>query len=616
MSRPELHFALVGNPNCGKTALFNCLTGAKAKVANYAGATVEKRSGLIHGLHRPAELIDLPGTYSLYVASPDEQVARRVILGEMEGEVLPDVLIAVVDATNIKLGMRLVLELKALNLPMVLALNLADAARSRGMQIDIEALSKHLGMPVVETVAVRKNGAAALLEALDWMGSTTPQRQHSLPLPERGETIEALYAQIDAMLAECISTPAQVPRWQDRLDMAVMHPVGGLFILATVLLLMFQAVFAWAAPVMELIDEGVSALGEFVSAALPAGVLHDFIVDGLIAGMGSVLVFLPQIIILFAFILALEDSGYLPRAAFLLDRLMRGVGLSGRSFIPLLSSFACAVPGIMATRSIADPRERLVTIMTAPLMTCSARLPVYALIIAAFIPDETVWGIFNLQGLTLFALYLAGILSAALIAWLVRRRQTLVDSFPLLLELPNYRWPNLYHFLIGLRERAWIFLSRVGTVILALSMVLWFLATYPAAPADATLPAIEYSFAGQLGKFMQPLFDPLGFNWQMCIALIPAMAAREVAVATLSTVYAVGGGEEALGATLAGNWNLPVALAYLAWFVYAPQCLSTIAVVRRETNSLKATLLFTGYLFALAYLGAFGVHKLATLWLL
>lgn len=615
MSHAELHFALVGNPNCGKTALFNCLTGAKAKVANYAGATVEKRSGLLNGLHRPAELIDLPGTYSLYVASPDEQVARRVILGEMEGETLPDVLVAVIDATNIKLGMRLVLELQSLHLPMVLALNLADEARARGIQIDTEKLSARLGMPVVETVAVRKNGAAALLETLDWLASTTPQRQNSTRLPERHESIEALYARIDEMLAACVNAPEHASRWQDRLDAAVMHPVGGLVILATVLLLMFQAVFAWAAPVMELIDAAVTGLGEYVGELLPTGILHDFLVDGLIAGMGSVLVFLPQIIILFAFILALEDSGYLPRAAFLLDRLMRGVGLSGRSFIPLLSSFACAVPGIMATRSIADPRERLVTIMTAPLMTCSARLPVYALIIAAFIPEKTVWGIFNLQGLTLFCLYLAGILSAALVAWLVRRRQTVVDAFPLLLELPNYRWPNLYHFLIGLRERAWIFLSRVGTVILALSMVLWFLATFPAAPADATLPAIEYSFAGQLGKFMQPLFAPLGFNWQMCIALIPAMAAREVAVATLATVYAVGGGEAALGATLTDSWGLPVALAYLAWFVYAPQCLSTIAVVRRETNSLAATTLFVSYLFALAYVAAFAVHQLAIRWL-
>ncbi|MDV7210503.1 ferrous iron transporter B [Azotobacter beijerinckii] len=615
MSQPVLHFALVGNPNCGKTALFNCLTGAKAKVANYAGVTVEKRSGPLAGLSRPAELIDLPGTYSLYVASPDEQVARRVILGEMAGEVRPDVLVAVIDATNIKLGLRLVLELKALGLPMVLVLNLADAARSRGINIRTELLAERLGMPVVETVAVRKNGVGDLQAALRSLAASVQTRTGNLSLPERSEAVESVYARIDALLAECVDAPEFTPRWQDKLDALVMHPVLGVAILAAILLLMFQAVFAWAAPVMDGIEALVGWLGEQVGALLPAGILHDFVVDGLIAGMGSVLVFLPQIIILFAFILALEDSGYLPRAAFLLDRMMRGVGLSGRSFIPLLSSFACAVPGIMSTRSIANPRERLVTIMTAPLMTCSARLPVYALVIGAFIPHRTVWGLFNLQGLTLFCLYIAGIASAALVAWITRKQQGEGDSFPLLLELPNYRWPNLYHFLVGLKERAWIFLSRVGTVILALSIVLWFLATFPHAPEDATLPAIEYSFAGMLGKLIQPLFEPLGFNWQMCIALIPAMAAREVAVSTLATVYAVSGGEDALGSSLAHSWTVPVALAYLAWFVYAPQCLSTIAVVRRETNSVRATLIFTGYLFALAYVAALLVRQLSAIWL-
>ncbi|SER12728.1 ferrous iron transport protein B [Azotobacter beijerinckii] len=615
MSQSVLHFALVGNPNCGKTALFNCLTGAKAKVANYAGVTVEKRSGPLAGLSRPAELIDLPGTYSLYVASPDEQVARRVILGEMAGEVRPDVLVAVIDATNIKLGLRLVLELKALGLPMVLVLNLADAARSRGINIRTELLAERLGMPVVETVAVRKNGVGDLQTALRSLAASVQTRTGNLSLPERSEAVESVYARIDALLAECVDAPEFTPRWQDKLDALVMHPVLGVAILAAILLLMFQAVFAWAAPVMDGIETLVGWLGEQVGALLPAGILHDFVVDGLIAGMGSVLVFLPQIIILFAFILALEDSGYLPRAAFLLDRMMRGVGLSGRSFIPLLSSFACAVPGIMSTRSIANPRERLVTIMTAPLMTCSARLPVYALVIGAFIPHRTVWGLFNLQGLTLFCLYIAGIASAALVAWITRQQQGEGNSFPLLLELPNYRWPNLYHFLVGLKERAWIFLSRVGTVILALSIVLWFLATFPHAPEDATLPAIEYSFAGMLGKLIQPLFEPLGFNWQMCIALIPAMAAREVAVSTLATVYAVSGGEDALGSSLAHSWTVPVALAYLAWFVYAPQCLSTIAVVRRETNSVRATLIFTGYLFALAYVAALLVRQLSAIWL-
>lgn len=615
MTPTPLHFALIGNPNCGKTALFNRLTGSRAKVANYAGVTVEKRIGRLGSLPYPAELIDLPGTYSLYVASPDEQVARQVILGEMAGETAPDVLVAVVDATNLKLGLRLVLELKELGLPMILALNMADSAARRGIRLDLAELSRRLGMPVVETVAVRQHGVDALLAALADMPRQGRQPRQALTLTARTEDVETLYARIDSLLAGCVSAAANPPHWQERLDALIMHPLLGLLILLTTLLLMFQAVFSWATPLVDAIKGGVEWTGGLVGSVLPPGILHEFIVNGLIAGSGSVLVFLPQILILFAFILALEDSGYLPRAAFLLDRLMRGIGLSGRSFIPLLSSFACAVPGIMATRSISDPKERLITIMVAPLMTCSARLPVYALVIGAFIPQQTVWGLFNLQGLTLFALYLIGIASAALVAWLMRRNQPLAEHFPLLMELPNYRWPDPRQFLLGLKERAWIFLRRVGTVILALSIVLWFLATFPHAPAGATAPAIEYSFAGMLGKAMQPLFAPLGFSWQMCIALIPAMAAREVAVSALATVYAVGAAESALEMSLSHTWGLPVALAYLAWFVYAPQCVSTIAVVRRETNSLKATALFAVYLLVLAYAAAMLTRHVAAIWL-
>lgn len=610
MSTPR--FALVGNPNCGKTSLFNRLTGARAKVANYAGVTVERRSGLITGRNDGAELIDLPGTYSLFVTSPDEQVARDVILGQMPGETVPDVLIAVVDATNLRLGLRLVLELQSLQRPLVLALNQADAARARGITIDCAGLSQTLGIPVVETIAVHRNGVEALRKVL----ATYNHAYEHAPIPpqslSRHESVEDIYSRIASLISRFVTQPSTTPLWQDRLDAIVMHPVLGMILLVVVLLATFQAVFAWASPLVDLIDAGMQFAGAWVGSHLPEGVLKDFLVDGLIAGTGSVLVFLPQIIILFFFILVLEDSGYLPRAAFLLDRPMRGVGLSGRSFIPMLSSFACAVPGIMATRSVQDPRERLATIMVAPLMTCSARLPVYTLVIAAFIPQQTVWGFFNLQGLTLFALYMAGILSAALIAGVIRLRKT-QDEFPLLMELPSYRWPMPYHLFLGLRERTVIFLRRVGTIILALSILVWFLATYPHAPTEAARPAIEYSFAGMLGHWMQPLFQPLGFNWQMCIALIPAMAAREVAVSVLATVYAISSNtvETALGQTLSLSWSLPVALGYLAWFVYAPQCISTIAVVRRETNSGPKTLLFTVYLFGLAYLAAWATYRIA-----
>lgn len=613
MSNP-IRFALIGNPNCGKTSLFNRLTGARAKVANYPGVTVERRSGMITHLTQPAELVDLPGTYSLFVTSPDEEVARDVVLGTFKGEARPDVLVAVVDACNLSLGLRLVMELKTLNRPMVLALNQMDEARRRGYSIDVEGLTRTLQIPVIETVAVNNKGIEHLRHALDSFAKERPLKndEQVLAIHNEPEAVEAIYTQIEKIMRDHVVAPASPSRWQDKLDSIVMHPVLGLVVLFTLLLVIFQAVFAWATPFIELIEIGFETLGGLVGTYLPDGILKDFIVDGLIAGVGGVLVFLPQIIILFLFILILEDTGYLTRAAFLLDRMMRGLGISGRAFIPLLSSFACAVPGIMATRTISDPRERFITIMIAPLMTCSARLPVYALIIAAFIPKTTVWGIFNLQGLTLFTLYFAGVASAAIVAWLLRR-QGEKQHFPLLLELPTYRLPMPYHLMIGLRERAWIFIRRVGTIILTLSIVLWVLATFPGAPENATQPAIDYSYAGQLGQFMQPLFAPLGFSWQMCIALIPAMGAREVAVSALATVYAVG--EEsidtALGAVLSASWSLPVAFAYLAWFVYAPQCISTIAVVRRETNSIKATTFFTVYLFALAYAAAWITYEVA-----
>ena len=622
MSSP-IRFALIGNPNCGKTSLFNRLTGARAKVANYPGVTVERRSGAITDFPHPAELLDLPGTYSLFVTSPDEQVARDLILGKIAGEARPDVLIAVIDATNLRLGLRLVMELKTLNRPMILALNQMDVARSRGISINTAGLAREIGIPVVETVAVTRHGVDELRKLLadyaaEWVNK--PINNDAQPLPfnidelSRDDSIEALYERIENIIAAEVIQPSEPPRWQDRLDAVAMHPVLGLIVLFSILLVIFNAVFAWAAPVADVINAGTEMFSAAIANNMPEGILKNFLADGLIAGMGAVIVFLPQIIILFFFILLLEDTGYLTRAAFLLDRPMRGLGISGRSFIPLLSSFACAVPGIMSTRTISDPRERFITIMIAPLMTCSARLPVYALIIGAFIPAKTVWGIFNQQGLTLFALYLAGVVSAAIVAWVMRRNQPR-QEFPLLLELPSYRWPMAYHLVMGLRERVWIFLRRVGTIILSLSILIWFLCTYPGAPSDAIRPAIEYSFAGQLGSFMQPLFAPLGFNWQMCIALIPAMGAREVAVSALATVYAVGGDnvDAALGGALSQSWSLPVALAYLAWFVYAPQCISTIAVVRRETNSLKSTVLFTLYLFALAYFAAWATYQIATL---
>lgn len=599
--------ALVGNPNCGKTALFNQLTGSRQKVANYAGVTVERKEGRFTAPSgRVFSLLDLPGAYSLDATSPDEVITRDICLGRRAGEAVPELIVCVVDATNLRLHLRFVLEVKRLGRPMVLALNMMDAARKRGVTIDREELQRQLGMDVIETVAIQSGGAQDLVAHLDKVVA----KDMAAPVVHEGE----VHDQVRKILAAAVVMPTATSGIDDTIDRWVLHPVFGLAILALVMFFIFQAVFSWAEPLMDGITEGVTVTGEWFAATLPDGLLRSLVVDGLFAGLGAVLVFLPQILILFFFILVLEESGYLPRAAFLLDRLMFKAGLTGRSFIPLLSSFACAIPGIMATRSIQDPRDRLTTILVAPLMTCSARLPVYTLLIAAFIPASTVWGIFNLQGIVLFVLYVAGIVSAMAVAWFIKRMRKDKSEHALLMELPSYRMPGVRNVAIGLWERALIFLRRVTTIILSLTVLLWFLSTFPAPPEGATLPAIDYSLAGQLGRLMEPVFAPIGFNWQICIALIPGLAAREVAVAALGTVYAMSGSEEAvaaqLGPLIAAQWSLATALSLLAWYVFAPQCMSTLAVIRRETNSWRTVAVSAGYLFGLAYLAAFLTYQI------
>jgi len=608
MTTSALHIALVGNPNSGKTALFNRLTGSRQKVANYAGVTVERKEGQFTDAQgRLVRVLDLPGTYSLAATSPDEAITRDVCLGRLRGETPPDVLLCVADATNLRLHLRFVLEVRQLGLPMVLALNCADLAERRGIRIDVAKLEAALGVPVVPTVAVQTGGAAALVQRLS---GARPQPAPKLP-DDRD-----LHAEVNAILAAAVVMPRRTAEIDDALDRVLLHPVAGLAILAAVMFLIFQAVFSWAEPLMGGIEAVTTFAGEAIGAALPEGLLRSLLVDGIIAGVGGVIVFLPQILILFLFILALEESGYLPRAAFLLDRFMVGAGLTGRSFIPLLSSFACAIPGIMATRTIQDPRDRLATILVAPLMTCSARLPIYALLIGAFIPQQTVWGLFNLQGLVLFVLYVAGIVSALVVAAVMKWLRKDKAEHTLMLELPSYRLPSLYGLALGLWERASIFIQRVGGVILALTVILWVLSTFPAPPPGASGPAIDYSFAGRIGHFMEPFFAPIGFNWQICIALIPGLAAREVAVSALATVYAISAATEdaaaeALAGAISAQWGLPTALALLAWYVFAPQCLSTLATIRREA-SWRVTLIATGYLFALAYAAAFVTYRLAS----
>jgi ferrous iron transport protein B len=616
-SAPIPLIALVGNPNCGKTALFNILTGSRQKVANYAGVTVERKEGSLltpSGLR--IRILDLPGAYSLDPLTPDEQVTADVLLGRRAGETAPDFVVCVTDATNLRQNLRLVLSLKRLGLPMVVALNMTDIARRKGIVIDADRLATELGVPVVETVGVKTTGVRELIKVLDATPMPERQVQTRSWQPLSRADIEQDQAEVRRILGVVGADRLDGVTFSDRLDALVLHPLLGPAILAVILFLVFQAVFAWAQVPMDAIKLGVASFGDWLGAALPQSLLKGLLIDGILAGIGSVLVFLPQIIILFFFILILEDSGYLPRAAFLLDRVMGSVGLSGRAFIPLLSSFACAIPGIMATRTIQNPRDRLATIMIAPLMTCSARLPVYALIISAFIPRRTVWGGLELQGVVLFALYIAGVASAMAVAFVLKLSGKSGGFQALMLELPAYHWPNLRNLGIGLWQRVEIFMSRVGTIILALMVILWALSSFPAPPPGATGPAIQYSIAGHLGAWLAVLFKPIGFNWQISIALVPGLAAREVAVGALGTVYALSAtGDDvssALTPLIAQSWSLPTALSLLAWYVFAPQCLSTLATVKRETNSWRYPIIMAAYLFALAYLGSWITFRIAT----
>jgi ferrous iron transport protein B len=602
VSRPR-KIALVGNPNAGKSALFNALTGARQKIANYPGVTVERKSGrLLLPSGEPVELTDLPGAYGLDPTSPDEEVTSKVIQGAFAGEAAPDVLIVVLDASNLEQHLVFAQEILALGKPTVVALNMVDLAERDGLVLDPAVLEEELGVRVVPTVAVRRRGLAELCEA-----TASAETRHPGPgLTALSQTERRVAAH--AMADAAILTESKRHRLHARLDRVLLNPWAGPVILLALLFVVFQAVFAWATPFADALDAGVGWLHDAVKATLPAGLLRDLITDGVISGVGSVVVFLPQIVILFAFILAMEASGYMARAAFLMDRLMARVGLSGRSFIPLLSSFACAIPGIMATRSITDPKDRLTTILIAPMMTCSARLPVYAVIIAAFIPNRNVGGGVGLQGLVLFALYVAGVLGAMLVALVLRRSVTKGAASGFIMELPKYQLPRIGDLLLGLWQRAWIFLRRAGTIIFTVTVVLWLLLNFPQArPGESQVDA---SIAGKIANGLAVVVEPIGFNRDMALALIPAMAAREVAVSSLATTYAVDAGDDEeqqaaqLGDQLKSRWTLPMALAFLAWFVFAPQCMSTIAVTRRETNGWKWPAFMLAYLFGLAYVAA------------
>ena len=613
-SHPIHSIVLVGNPNSGKSALFNRLTGAHQKVANYAGVTVEKKEGdFVLPSGKSLHVTDLPGIYSLTPLTQDEAVTRQVLLGE-SGETPMDLIVFVADATNLRRSMKLILDVIALGHPTILALNMTDLARKSRQIIDLDRLRSELGIPVIETVAIEADGVAPLL---DWLDQTVHDKSGTVPAaPFATSGSRTTYTESRRILDSIIRKNADTYTLNRKIDAIVLHPFFGLPILLGILFLMFQAVFSWAELPMEWIENGVGAASDLCSALLPEGILRSLIVDGVIAGIGSIIVFLPQILILFFFILVLEESGYLPRAAFMLDKMMSSIGLSGHAFIPLLSSFACAVPGIMTTRTIKNRKHRIITILIAPLMTCSARLPVYSLIIGAFIPQRSV-GPFNLQGLVLFTLYISGILAAISVAWILNRLIGKNEYQPLLMELPSYHMPHLRSIALGLWERARVFLIRVSTVIFATSVLLWALSTYPSAPAEAVGSPIQYSFAGQLGHWLEYIVEPIGFNWQIAVALIPGMAAREIAVSALGTVYALSAtGEDlslALASVIASNWSLPTALSLLAWFVFAPQCFATLGVIRRETNSWWIMFFAMTYLFGLAYLASWVTYRISTL---
>ena len=630
-----LRVLLVGNPNAGKTTLFNALTGLRQKVANYPGVTVERKEGWFQAGGREVHLMDLPGIYSLAARSPEERIAAREVRGE--GDEAPDLVVAIVDATNLERHLYLVTQLLGRGLPVVLALNMMDLARERRVVIDVAGLSRRLGIPVVPLVASRGEGVEELKRAIAAAASATVlpaglgAALAALPAGDPRAEIHARYGWIREVCAGAVDRRIVSPHnLTERLDAVLTHRAGGFLIFLGLMLLVFMSIFTWAEVPMDLIQSGVVAAqglarAGFGAAELAGGPLEGLVVDGALEGVGSVLVFLPQILILFFFIALLEDSGYMARVAFLMDRLMRGIGLHGKSFIPLMSSFACAIPGIMAARTIDNRKDRLATILVAPLMSCSARLPVYTLVIGAFIPDRRVGGLVSLAALTMLAMYLLGLLAAMVMARIFKSTLLKGPPPPFIMELPSYRMPSVRSVLLSMWDRSKLFLRRAGTVILAVSVLLWFLASYPRAEGGVSAP-IERSFAGRMGHAMEPVIRPLGFDWRIGVGLVTSFAAREVLVSTLATIYRIEGGDEEGGrrdlekrlreerdpATGRPVYTALTGVSLMVFFVLACQCMSTLAVVRRETGNWGWPALMFFYMTVLAYGASFVVFQVGT----
>ncbi len=635
----RLTVALAGNPNSGKTTLFNALSGLRQKVANYPGVTVERKTGSWTAGGKNVDLVDLPGLYSLDATSIDEQIARDVLRGDRPEVPRPDVVVAVVDATNLERNLYLVTQLIETELPLVIALTMIDEFEKLEHEVNVERLEEMLGCKVVRVNARGGRGLSELADAVGKAVGTTPVVPATLL--DEGEAgsndIFRRYRFISSVVQETVKHNDEKAHWvSDKIDRILTHKVFGLVILVAILLLVFQTIFSWATLPMDLLDGGFASLGDAVRAAMPEGILADLVVDGVIAGVGGVLIFLPQILLLFLFISILEDSGYMARAAFLLDKLMSRVGLHGKAFLPLISSFACAIPGIMATRTIEDRRDRFATIMIAPFMSCSARLPVYTLMIAAFFSGQTVFGFLSLGAVIMLAMYALGIFAAIAVAFILKRTILKAPTPPFIMEMPPYRMPNLRTVFQNMFERSWLFVKRAGTVILAISIILWalmyfprqdevFVASPPSAGEEVQMDAggakLRNSYAGMLGHAIEPVIQPLGFDWKIGVALIASFAAREVLVSTLSIIYNVGSDETEESPTLIAAlrdakteqgalvWSPLTAITLMVFFVLAMQCMSTIAVVRRETNSWSWTLFMVGYMTVLAYLAAFLTYQ-------
>lgn len=620
--------ALVGAPNTGKTTLFNALTGSRAKVGNYAGVTVERREGKIQGLANPVRLIDLPGTYSLNPETLDEQVVEDMLSGRLQGERTPDAILVIADATTLERGLALVLQVLSAHpdSPVALAVTMIDELRARGGRINFDLLARRLGISVFPIVGNRGVGMDVLKRALE----APKQWSHGAELPP-AETPEARFAQVDELWGAIQQESLHRDERTDRIDSVLLHPVWGGLIFVSVMLFVFQSIFTWAAPAMDGIDALFAGLGSIVRSSLPAGLLTDLLTDGVIAGVGSVVIFLPQIVVLFTMIHFLEDIGYMARAAFVVDRVMGWFGLQGRSFIVLLSCYACAVPGIMAARTIPNPRDRLATILVAPFMTCSARLPVYTLLIAAFVPSVSYYLGIGLQGLVMLGLYLLGAVTAIVSAALLKATVVRGHVSTFYMELPPYRFPTPRLLASQVWRSAKAFLKRAGTIVFFASLIVWALLNFPkadlvpgATPTEQAQINLEASFGAQIGKAIEPAIAPLGYDWKIGAGLIASFAAREIIVATLAQIYAVGDAEdfEGLRGALVKDidprtgepvFSLPVALSLLVFFVFALQCTSTIAVMAKETGSWKWPVFALSYMLALAWGGAFITFRVSSM---